>query len=249
MTGRAGGQPVLVVGPHPPHASAAARLCARLGADHVRAGAEVLTVDRLPSAAGRAVTLRGVAGAAAVAWLARGAGRLELVLEPALLQRPGALSPEHRAVAAAWAVALRVPATVRVHVLDPVDLRQLGLHFDAADLPGVEVVHHVPEVDRSTPPASGGSLTGVSAPVAEPTSWESFGAAVAERAAADRLAGLRLRLPNPLPPPPDGDEDEVDRLPDDGPRRGAAIERVAAGVKRLGRAARVASSNGRRPRR
>ena len=248
MTGRPGGA-VLVVGPHPPQPSAAARLCARLGAQHVRAGAEVLTVDRLPSAAHRAVTLRGVAGAAAVAWLARGADRLELVLEPALLQRPGALSPEHRAVAAAWAVALRVPATVRVHVLDPVDLRQLGLHFGAADLPGVEVVQHVPEVDRSTPPAAGGSPTGGSAAVAEPTSWERFAAAVAERAAADRLAGLRLRLPAPLPPPPVGDADEVDRLSGDRPGPGAVIERVAAGVTRLGRAARMASSSGRHPRR
>jgi len=112
----------------------AARLCARLGSEHARAGARVLSVDRLPSAAEHTVALRGLAGAVAVAWLARGADRLELVLVPGLVQRAGARSPEHRAIAAAWAVALRVPRSIRIHVLDPLDILQVGLHAGAATL-------------------------------------------------------------------------------------------------------------------
>jgi len=193
---------VVVVGAHPPLASPQAQLCARIAAEHTRAGADVLTVDRLPSAADRAVTLRGVRGAAAVAWLARGADRLELVLEPALLQRPGARSPEHRVVAAAWGAALGVAASARVHVLDPIDLRQLGLHVEAGAHPGLEVVEHVAEVAASTPVAPAGGAAGAVVP--NDATWASFAVAVAASASADRQAGLRLRLPTPTPTPPHG---------------------------------------------
>ena len=227
---------VLVVGPHPPLPSREARLCARLGVEHTRAGADVLTVDRLPSAADRAVPLRGVAGAAAVAWLARGADHLDLVLAPALLQRPGARSPEHKAVAAAWGAALRVPRSARVHVLDPVDLRQLGLHFAVAGQPGIEVVEH----------AAAGEPLGLASSPAGPApgepaladlTWDCLGAAMAASASADRLAGLSLRVPSPVPPSADPDPEGA------GGGRRSPARAVRSGLRRVVRA--VAA--GRRP--
>jgi len=244
VTGRAVGRTVVVVGSHPPQPTPSARLCARLGVEHARAGAHVVTVDRLPSAAERTVPLRGLAGAAAVAWLARRADHLELVIEPALLQRAGARSPEHRAVAAAWCAALRVPGSARVHVLDPIDVRQLGLHFDATAHPGLEVVEHIAEVSRSTPAGPAGSgARGVAAPP-EPT-WESFAAAVALSASADRLAGIHLRLPTPTPPPAGRDQAEPAGAPSG--RGGRAAAGAVLGVKRLALAARAALAGRRRP--
>lgn len=230
----------MVVGPHPPSPSAAARLCARLGAEHVQAGAEVLTVDRLPSAADRAVRLGGVAGAVAVAWLVRGADRLELVLVPGLVQRLGARSPEHRLVASAWGAALRVPRTARVHVLDPADRHQLGFRLDAAAIPGLEVVEHVADVDPGSPARSAAAVERMDseAGAIDPeATWASFGAAVARRASADRLAGLCLRLPPPTPPLRTPNRQVVDHLRSRYGHGGEVVVQVVIGAKRLGRAA------------
>ena len=230
---RRGGRPtVVVVGPHPPEPSPASRLTARLAAEHIGAGAHVLTVDGRPSAADRALPLRGVPGAVAVAWVARGAARLELVLTPGMVQRPGARSPEHRAVAAAWAAALRRPGSVRVHVLDPVDGLQLGVDGAA----GIEVVEHVADVERSVPPAPGTILDGP-----DPT-WASLGAEVARLAAADRRAGLSLRLPPTPPPPSRGRNRELaDHLRARYGRRGDLVVDTALSAKRAARAAMAAA--------
>ena len=229
---------VVVVGPHPPCPTAAARLCARLGGEHARAGARVLGVDRLPSAAGRAVPLRGLAGAASVAWLAWGADRLELVLVPGLVQRAGARSPEHRLIAAAWGLALGVPRSTRVHVLDPVDALQVGLRPGAAAPPGVEIVKHVALFDRDPVAADADAPAG-----GDP--WAIWADAVARRAALDRRAGLSLRLPTPPPPFRSRNQRVVDHLRDSYGQPGEVVVQAILRTKRLARAA-LASARRRR---
>jgi len=216
----------------------AARLCARLGADHVRAGARVLSVDRIPSAAEHTVALRGLAGAAAVAWLARGADRLELVLVPGLVQRTGARSPEHRLIAAVWRAAFRVPRSTRIHVLDPVDVLQVGLHPEAAAPPGLEIVQHVPHIDLDP------VLVGTDGPAgADP--WAAWADAVARRAALDRQAGLSLHLPTPPPPFRSRNQRVVDHLRDSYGQPGEVAVQSILRTKRLARAA-LASARRRR---
>jgi len=215
----------------------AARLCARIGTEHARAGAEVLSVDCLPSAAERTVALRGLAGAASVAWLTLGADRLELILVPGLVQRTGARSPEHRVIAAAWGVALGVPRSTRIHVLDRRDLGQFGLHPGAAAPPGVEIVEHVAAFDP-------GPVVGEDGPAgADP--WAAWADAVARRAALDRRAGLSLRLPPPPPPFRSRNQRVVDHLRDSYGRPGEVAVQAILRTKRLGRTA-LASAHRRR---
>ncbi len=225
---------VVVVGPHPPCPSVAARLCARLGAEHARAGARVLGVDRLPSAAGRTVPLRGLAGAAAVAWLALGADRLELVLVPGLVQRAGARSPEHRLIAAAWGVALGIPRSTRIHVLDPVDALQVGLRPGATAPPGLEIIQHVPRIDP------GPVVIGADGP-AGGDPWAAWADAVTRRAALDRRAGLSLRLPTPPPPFRSRNQRVVDHLRDSYGQPGEVAVQAILRTKRLARAALAAA--------
>jgi len=198
----------------------------------------VLGVDCLPSAAERTLPLRGVAGAAAVAWLARGADRLEVILVPGLVQRTGARSPEHRVIAAAWGVALGVPRSTRVHVLDPVDLLQVGLSPGAAAPPGVEIVEHVARIDRDPVAVDADALAG-----GDP--WAAWADAVARRAALDRRAGLSLRLPPPPLPFRSRNQRVVDHLRDSYGQPGEVAVQAILRTKRLARTA-VASARRRR---
>jgi len=198
----------------------------------------VVGVDRLPSAAERTVTLRGLTGAAAVAWLARGADRLELVLVPGLLQRTGARSPEHRVVAAAWGLALGVPRSTRVHVLDPVDICQVGVRPGDAAPPGFEIVEHVADIDPSPVTVDTETPAG-----GDP--WAPWADAVSRRAAADRRAGLSLRLPAPPPPFRSRNQRVVDHLRDSYGQPGEVAVQAVLGSKRLARAA-LASGRRRR---
>lgn len=228
MTGRR----VVVVGPHLPAPSPAARLCARIGAEHAHAGASVLTVDSVPSAAERRVLLRGLPGAAAVAWLSRDADLVELVLVPGMVQRAGARSPEHRAIAAAWRASLRTSHSARVHVLEAIDLRQLGLHPGLGGPAGIEVVEHPAVLDPS-PVLPRDQAAGPG----PDEGWAVWAAAVARNAAADRQAGLSLRLPIPPPPYRSRNQRIVDHLRDRHGRPGRLAVQAILGTKRRARAA------------
>jgi len=199
----------------------------------------VLSVDRIPSAAERIVPLRGLAGAAAVAWLARGADRLELILMPGLVQRTGARSPEHRVIAAAWGIALGVPRSTQVHVLNPVDLLQVGLSPGAAAPPGVEIVEHVAHIDPGPVVVGEDGPTGAN-------SWAAWADAVARRAALDRRAGLSLRLPPPPPPFRSRNQRVVDHLRDSYGQPGEVVVQTILGAKSLARAALAAARRRRR---
>lgn len=230
---------VVVFGPHLPSPSPAARLCARLGTEHAHAGASVLTVDSVPSAAERRVILRGLPGAAAVAWLSRHADLVELVLVPGLVQRPGARSPEHRAIAAAWRAALGTSGSARVHVLEAVDLRQLGLQTGVGGAAGIEVVEHPAAIDPS-PVLPGDQVAGPG----PDDGWAVWAAAVARNAAADRQAGLSLRLPIPPPPYRSRNQRIVDHLRDHHGKPGRLAVQAILATKGQARAA-VAAVRGR----
>lgn len=233
---------VVVIGPHLPSPSPAARLCARLGTEHAHAGASVLTVDSVASAAERRVVLRGLLGAAAVAWLGCQADLVELVLVPGLVQRAGARSPEHRAIAAAWRTALRTSRSARVHVLEAIDLRQLGLHPGAGGPAGIEVVEH-PAVLAPSPVLPQDQAAGPG----PDDGWAVWAAAVARNAAADREAGLSLRLPIPPPPYRSRNQRIVDHLRDHHGRPGRLAVQAILATKRGARAA-VAAVRQRPPR-
>jgi len=125
-----------------------------------------------------------------------------------------------------------------------VDLRQLELDLDGPAPAGLEIVAHVAVVDPTSPAPPAGDRPGGEAK--DPgTTWEAFGAHVAVRASADRLAGLSLRLPLPTPPPTSRNQQVVDHLRSRYGRPGHFAVQVVLSTKRLGRT--VLEARGRRP--